>query len=90
MSLVDHTPATQSPDLQAVPEKKRRRPWWRRALRTLGVVVAIVTVVVVVCSLANVAITKSEKLTLAPYGHKVSIASGDINVYRNGCARMVN
>jgi pimeloyl-ACP methyl ester carboxylesterase len=83
MSLVDHTPEAQSADLQAS-EKKRRRPWWRRALRTSGIVVAIVAVVVVASSLANVAITNSEKSTLAPYGHKVSIAAGDINVFRNG------
>jgi pimeloyl-ACP methyl ester carboxylesterase len=84
MSLIDHTPETDSPEVPARPDMKRRQPRWRVALRTAGIVVASLVILALASTLANAAITNSEKATLAPYGQKVSIEAGDINVYRNG------
>lgn len=83
MPLFDHSPATDSPEVPSRPDNKRRQPQWRRALRMAGIVIASLVVLSVVSSLANVAITSSEKAALMPYGQKVSIEAGDINVYRN-------
>ena len=84
MSLIDHIPETDSPKAPVGPGKKHRHPRWRRALRKAGIVVASLLVLLVISSLANVAITTAEKADLVPYGQKVSIKAGDINVYRNG------
>ena len=68
----------------SIPKTQQRRPLWFRALRTTTVAVAILLVLASVSTVANAGITSSEKSELVPYGQKVTIASGDINVYRNG------
>ncbi|MCU1580608.1 MAG: hypothetical protein JWP19_2812 [Rhodoglobus sp.] len=68
----------------STPQARQRRPLWFRALRTTTVAVAILLVLAGVSTIANAGITSSEKSSLVPYGQKVSIASGQINVYRNG------
>ena len=57
---------------------------WRRVLQITGLVAAIIVVLAMVSTVANAAITNTEKSSLAPYGHNVSIEAGDLNVYRNG------
>ena len=61
-----------------------RRPWWRRIVRALGIGLAIVMVITLVSTVANAAITASEKAELEPYGQIVPTSAGDINVFRNG------
>jgi pimeloyl-ACP methyl ester carboxylesterase len=68
----------------STPKTRQRRPLWFRALRTTMVAVAILLVLAGVSTIANAGITSSEKSSLVPYGQKVTIANGDINVYRNG------
>jgi pimeloyl-ACP methyl ester carboxylesterase len=63
---------------------KSRSPRWRRIVRVLGVGIGILLVLIAVSALANSSLNASEKATIAPYGEKVTIDAGDINVYRNG------
>ena len=63
---------------------KSRSPRWRRVLRVLGIGIAALLALTVVSAVANTSLNASEKATITPYGEKVSIAAGDINVYRNG------
>ncbi|GAA3870109.1 alpha/beta hydrolase [Leifsonia kafniensis] len=63
---------------------KRRLPWWRRALRATGIVAGVVVGLLAVSAVANAVITTAEKASITPYGQKVSIPAGDVNVYRNG------
>ena len=84
MSLTTHTPATDSAEETAAPGTKRRPRLWRRALRTAAIVVAALLALALVSTLANAAITRSEKSALAPYGQRVTIDDGTVNVYRNG------
>jgi pimeloyl-ACP methyl ester carboxylesterase len=56
----------------------------RRIARAFAILVAILLPLTAVSALVNASITASEKATLAPYGQKVSIDAGDVNVYRNG------
>lgn len=78
MSRIDQTsPAAPRPD-------KPRRPRWRRALRTAAIVLASLLTLVLVSTITNTALTASEKSALAPYGERVALAAGDINVVRNG------
>ncbi len=66
------------------PPTRRRRPWWRRLLKVVVVGVASVLALLLISTTANALLTNSEKSDLVPYGQKVSIAAGDVNVYRNG------
>jgi pimeloyl-ACP methyl ester carboxylesterase len=71
-------------NISTAPKASPRRPRWFRALRTLTIAVAVLLVLVCVSTIANASVTASEKSSLVPYGKKVTISSGDINVYRNG------
>ena len=55
-----------------------------RIARVFGIVVVILLLLTAVSALANASITASEKTTLTPYGQRVSVDAGAINVYRNG------
>jgi pimeloyl-ACP methyl ester carboxylesterase len=61
-----------------------RRPLWFRALRTATVAIATLLVLACVSTFVNAGITRSEKSSLIPYGQKVTIVDGAINVVRNG------
>lgn len=63
---------------------KTRSPRWRRVLRVLGIGVAVLLALTAVSAVVNASLNASEKATIAPYGEKVTIEAGDINVYRNG------
>lgn len=56
----------------------------RRALRILGTIAAGLLALTTISAGANLAITSAQKARLAPYGQTVSLAAGDINVFRNG------
>lgn len=56
----------------------------RRIARVVGIGVAAVLALTVVSTTANAALNASEHASLTPYGQKVTIDAGDINVYRNG------
>lgn len=61
-----------------------RRRTWKRVLRVWAVVLATLALLTGISTVANASITASEKSSITPYGQKVTIAAGDINVYRNG------
>jgi pimeloyl-ACP methyl ester carboxylesterase len=63
------------------PTRRRRG---RRAVVVVAVIVATLAALLATSAVANSAITGSERADLQPYGQKVSIPAGDINVYRNG------
>lgn len=71
----------QSPATETSAYRPRR---WRRIVRATGIGLAIVLVITLVSTVANAAITASEKAELEPYGQTVATSAGDINVYRNG------
>ncbi|MEO6943316.1 MAG: alpha/beta hydrolase [Lacisediminihabitans sp.] len=64
--------------------KRKRLPVWRRLLKVAAIGVASVLALLLISIAANAMLTRSEKSDLVPYGTKVSIAAGDLNVYRNG------
>ena len=72
------------PPVDQLAATKPRPPRRSRPLRILGIVAAGLLTLTAVSALANVAVTSAEKAHLAPYGQTVSLAAGDINVYRNG------
>lgn len=63
---------------------RQRRPLRFRALRTTTVVIVTLLVLACVSTIVNVGITRSERSSLVPYGQKVTISEGTINVVRNG------
>ncbi|MBX3098644.1 MAG: alpha/beta hydrolase [Salinibacterium sp.] len=63
---------------------RTRRPKWRRALIALSVTIGVTAALLTASSIANVAISNSEKADITPYGQKIALDAGDINVYRNG------
>jgi len=63
---------------------RQRRPLWLRALRTTTVAIATLLVLACISTIVNAGITRSEKSSFVPYGQKVTIAGGTINVVRNG------
>ena len=64
--------------------KRKRRPVWRRLLKVVAVGVASVLALLLISTAANAMLTSSEKSALVPYGQKITIPAGDVNVYRNG------
>ncbi|HEY4267414.1 MAG TPA: alpha/beta hydrolase [Galbitalea sp.] len=56
----------------------------RKTARNVGIVVAALVALTAVSTTVNAAANASEHASLAPYGHKVTIDDGDINVFRNG------
>jgi pimeloyl-ACP methyl ester carboxylesterase len=63
-----------------------RRRTWKRVLRVSAAVLATLALLTGISTVANASITASEKSSIMPYGQKVTILAGDINVYRNGGA----
>jgi pimeloyl-ACP methyl ester carboxylesterase len=62
--------------------RRPRRP--RRALRRVVIVVLAVLGLVLVSTAVNLLLERHERATIAPYGERVDIAGGAVNVYRSG------
>ncbi|MBT2565326.1 alpha/beta hydrolase [Arthrobacter sp. ISL-85] len=64
--------------------KPGAKPWrsHRRWLRRLGVAALVVLGLVLVSAVANVALESQEKAAAAPYGQRVAITGGSVNVVR--------
>ena len=60
------------------------RPFPRRLLRAAGIAVLTVLALLTVSTVANLLLERSEKESIVPYGNRVAIGSGSVNVYRNG------
>ena len=56
----------------------------RRFLRIAGKVAAFLIAVTAVSAVSNFAVTSAEKTRFQPYGQRIQLAAGSINVYRNG------
>lgn len=67
-----------------MPSQQSRPRRRTRIARVLGIVVVTLLLLTGVSALANASIIASEKETLTPYGQRVSVDAGAINVYRNG------
>lgn len=61
--------------------RTRQKP--HRWPRRLGVAVLIVLGLVLVSALANVVLEAREKATTAPYGERIAVAGGSLNIVRN-------
>jgi pimeloyl-ACP methyl ester carboxylesterase len=63
----------------------RQRPQRsRRALRLVAIAALAVLGLVLVSTAVNLLLERQERSTIAPYGERVDIAGGAINVYRSG------
>ena len=79
------TPEPKTTNPRTTKRLRTSRPaWWRRALKAIAIIVASVVALLLISTAANAMLTGSEKAAIAPYGQKVTIAAGDVNVYRNG------
>jgi pimeloyl-ACP methyl ester carboxylesterase len=56
----------------------------RRALRVIGYATLTVLVLSVISAVANAGMNTAEHSNLTPYGQKVHVPAGDLNVYRTG------
>ena len=61
---------------------RRRRP--RRALRVVAVLALALLGLVLVSTVVNLLLERHERATIAPYGERIDIAGGAVNVYRSG------
>ncbi len=55
-----------------------------RIARVLGIILVLILVLTAAAAVANASITASEKATITPYGQRLAIDAGTVNVYRNG------
>ncbi|MDQ0767889.1 pimeloyl-ACP methyl ester carboxylesterase [Pseudarthrobacter defluvii] len=62
------------------PVKPRRRRRWPRRL---GIAALVVLGLILVSTVANLLLEQREKATLAPYGERIEVAGGALNVVRN-------
>lgn len=83
MSPTNDTNDTNTPATAIKPAPKRRLSRWHRALRTTAIVAGSIAALLVVSTVANAAITTAEKSAITPYGQKITVADGSVNVYRN-------
>ncbi len=56
----------------------------RKIARAFGIGIVAVLALTAVSTVANASLNATEHAALTPYGQKVTIDAGDINVYRNG------
>ena len=69
--------ATEAPDSGA--RKKRRRPW-----RAAGIVGSVILGLVLASTVINLILEPAEKSSIKPYGERVAVSGGALNVYRTG------
>jgi len=63
----------------------RRRPGRpRRVFRRVAIAVLAVLGLVLISTAANLLLERHERATIVPYGQRVGITGGSVNVYRNG------
>lgn len=55
---------------------------WRRRIRNLGIVAVTVAGLVLCSTTANLVIENAERSSIAPYGQRVQVSHGELNVYR--------
>ncbi|SLK13928.1 alpha/beta fold hydrolase [Arthrobacter sp. P2b] len=60
----------------------RKKP--RRGLRRAGIAALIVLALVLVSTVVNLVLESTEKAGTAPYGERVAVSGGSLNVVRNG------
>ena len=79
MRLFPRRTARQSPDPTGGARTKSRRP-----LRTAGIAALMVLGLLLASTATNLILEQSEKSSISPYGERIAINGGGINVYRNG------
>jgi pimeloyl-ACP methyl ester carboxylesterase len=70
----------------SVPRPKNRGTRRRRVLRVLAVVALIGLVLGLASTVANVLLERQERASIRPYGERIAITGGSVNVYRTGHA----
>lgn len=76
-----HSPS--EPSALTPPTKKERRSRQRRrSLKLTAIATSIVFALTLVSAAVNSVMTRSEKSQLAPYGERVALDGGSVNVYR--------
>ena len=68
--------------MTGLPRSRRRRP--RKALRVVAVLALALVGLVLVSTGVNLLLERHERATIAPYGERIDIAGGAVNVYRSG------
>lgn len=61
-----------------------RRPRWQRRLRITAVVTLSAVGLVLASTAANLALESAERSSITPYGEKVQVSGGAVNVYQEG------
>ncbi|TFB52374.1 alpha/beta hydrolase [Cryobacterium tagatosivorans] len=83
--MLDHprTPAraAAAPD-QPAPGKSRRR--WTRRLRITGIVALSALGLALASTTVNLTLESAERASIAPYGERVKVSGGSLNVYQTG------
>lgn len=83
--MLDHlrTPArtAAAPD-QPAPGKSRRR--WTRRLRITGIVALSALGLALASTAVNLTLESAERASIAPYGERVEVSGGSLNVYQTG------
>lgn len=75
---------TSVPETPQQPQNRGRRR--RRALRVIAVVALIGVVLGLASTAANAILERQERASITPYGERITISDGTLNVYRNGHA----
>ncbi|WP_188538515.1 alpha/beta fold hydrolase [Kocuria dechangensis] len=63
---------------------RRRRPWWGRLGRLTGFAMLTLVVLLIVSTVLNYGLVQYERSTAEPYGERVEIGNGSVNVVDNG------
>jgi pimeloyl-ACP methyl ester carboxylesterase len=77
MRLITRSKSKIAPDLGV--RKKRRRP-----LRAVGIVGLVILGLILASTAINLILEPAEKSSIKPYGERVTVSGGALNVYRNG------
>lgn len=80
----DASPSQPASAHDAAPVPGRRRPRRRRGLRIFATAVLIAVGIGLVSTGANLLLERQERASITPYGERIEIAGGAVNVYRNG------
>jgi pimeloyl-ACP methyl ester carboxylesterase len=79
--MASHRHQDESAGTDPAPRTNRpKRSWWRRLVRLAGFAALALLVLVLVSAGLNVALTQYERTSTAPYGQRVAVDGGSVNV----------
>ncbi|MDR7083641.1 pimeloyl-ACP methyl ester carboxylesterase [Arthrobacter ginsengisoli] len=80
----DASPPESAPAGDSASGSGHHRPKRRKALRILAAAVLAVIVLCLASTAVNLLLERQERASITPYGQRVEITGGAVNVYRNG------